>query len=60
LTTTQAAELASAAAVEQLWLMHMAPRYRGAYDQLVVEAQQRFTATYADLVTPEDPALEHA
>lgn len=49
LTAPQAAELATEAEVDQLWLMHLAPRYRGAWDALVAEAQAIFPRTFCEL-----------
>ena len=42
MTATHAAELALAARVEELVLIHFAPRYKGRYEQLLEEARAIF------------------
>jgi ribonuclease Z len=49
MTATCAAELAREAQVEQLVLMHFAPRYAGHYEELVEEARAIFPRVSADL-----------
>ena len=49
MTATQAAELARAAKVEELVLMHFAPRYAGNYAALVEEARALFPKVSAEL-----------
>jgi ribonuclease Z len=49
MTATYAAELARQAKVEQLILMHFAPRYEGRYETLVEEARAIFPRVSADL-----------
>jgi ribonuclease Z len=49
MTATQAAELAAAAQVEELVLIHFAPRYKGRYEQLLEEARAIFPKTFAEL-----------
>jgi ribonuclease Z len=49
MTATYAAELARQAKVEQLILMHFAPRYEGRYETLVEEARVIFPRVSADL-----------
>lgn len=51
MTATQAAELARAARVDQLILIHFSQRYAGKYGSLVEEAQAIFPRTTADLET---------
>ena len=60
MTATQAAELAVAARVEELVLIHFAPRYKGRYAELLAEARTIFPRTYAELGDPETfgPARE--
>ena len=53
MTATQAAELAVAARVEELVLIHFAPRYKGRYPELLAEARTIFPRTYAELGDPE-------
>jgi ribonuclease Z len=53
MTATQAAELAVAARVEELVLIHFAPRYKGRYPELLAEARAIFPRTYAELGDPE-------
>ena len=50
---TQAAVLATAARVEELVLIHFAPRYRGRYEQLLEEARGVFPRTSAELGAAE-------
>jgi ribonuclease Z len=49
MTATAAAELAKAARVEQLVLMHFAPRYAGRYEELIEEARAVFPHVSAEL-----------
>jgi ribonuclease Z len=49
MTAEQAAELATAARVEELVLIHFAPRYKGRYHQLLQEAQSIFPRAVAEL-----------
>jgi ribonuclease Z len=49
MTATHAAEFARQAKVEQLILMHFAPRYEGRYEALVEEARAIFPRVSADL-----------
>ncbi|VTR98122.1 MBL fold metallo-hydrolase [Tuwongella immobilis] len=49
MTATHAAEFAKLAKVDQLILMHFAPRYAGRYGHLVDEAKAIFPRTTADL-----------
>jgi ribonuclease Z len=49
MTAAQAAEFAGLARVDNLTLMHFAPRYAGRYDALVEEARAVFPNTSADL-----------
>jgi ribonuclease Z len=60
MTATQAAELAKAAKVDQLILIHFAQRYAGKYETLIEEAQEIFPRVSADLeterTTPGEPA----
>jgi ribonuclease Z len=49
MTATYAAELARQAEVEQLILMHFAPRYAGHYEALIEEARAIFPRVSADL-----------
>lgn len=49
MTATAAAELAREAKVEQLILMHFAPRYAGRYQELVDEARAIFPRTSAEV-----------
>lgn len=49
MTATQAAEAAKLARVEELVLIHMAPRYVGRYAELVEEARALFPKTTAEL-----------
>jgi ribonuclease Z len=49
MTATYAAEFAKQAKVEQLILMHFAPRYAGRYEALVEEARAIFPRVSADL-----------
>jgi ribonuclease Z len=49
MTATYAAEFARQAKVEQLILMHFAPRYAGRYEALVEEARAIFPRVSADL-----------
>jgi ribonuclease Z len=49
MTARQAGELASLARVEELVVMHFAPRYAGRYDALVDEARGQFANVTADL-----------
>lgn len=51
MTATQAAELAKAAKVEQLILIHFAQRYAGKYEDLITEARAIFPRVSADLDT---------
>ena len=53
MTAPQAAELAATARVEELVLIHFAPRYKGRYQQLVDEARSVFPRTWAELDDPE-------
>jgi ribonuclease Z len=57
MTAIQAAELAVAARVEELVLIHFAPRYKGRYQELVEEARAIFPRTSAELgqVGPSSP-----
>jgi ribonuclease Z len=52
MTARNAAEFARLAKVEQLILMHFAPRYAGRYEALVEEAQAIFPRASADLRFP--------
>lgn len=56
LTAPEAAQLAADAEVEQLWLMHLGPRYRGRFDALVAEARAAFPDTFAVLPAPDEEA----
>lgn len=47
MTVNHTTQLAQAACVEELVLMHFSQRYRGRYDQLLAEARQRFARTTA-------------
>jgi len=49
MTAPQAGELAKLAKVEQLVLIHFAPRYAGRYDQLINEARAVFPRVSAEL-----------
>jgi ribonuclease Z len=49
MTATAAAEFARQAKVEQLVLMHFAPRYAGHYEELIEEARAIFPRVSADL-----------
>jgi ribonuclease Z len=49
MTATQAAELAQQAKVDELVLMHFAPRYAGRYEALVEEARAIFPRVAAEL-----------
>ena len=49
MTATQAAELAVAARVEELVLIHFASRYKGRYPDLLEEARLIFARTSAEL-----------
>jgi len=49
MTATQAAEFARLAKVEELILIHFAPRYKGHYEALVEEARALFPKTSAVL-----------
>ncbi len=49
MTATHAAEFARQARVEQLILMHFAPRYAGRYEALIEEARAIFPRVSADL-----------
>lgn len=49
MTAVHAAELARAARVEELVLIHFGPRYAGRYPQLVEEAREIFPRTSAEL-----------
>ncbi len=49
MTATQAAEFATLARVEELILIHFAPRYAGRYESLIEEAHQIFPRTSAEL-----------
>jgi ribonuclease Z len=49
MTAVTAAELAKLAKVEQLVLMHFAPRYAGKYESLIEEARAVFPRVTADL-----------
>ncbi|MGP0062497.1 MAG: MBL fold metallo-hydrolase [Isosphaeraceae bacterium] len=49
MTAAQAAELAVAARVEELVLIHFAPRYKGRYPDLLAEARSIFPRTSAEL-----------
>jgi len=50
MTATQAAEVAKAAKVDELVLIHFAPRYAGRYADLVEEARAIFPKTTAEIV----------
>ena len=50
MTATQAAEFARMAKVEELILIHFAPRYKGQYEALVEEARAVFPKTSAVMV----------
>ena len=52
MTAIQAADLAVAARVEELVLIHFAPRYRGRYQELIEEARAIFPRTSAELSDP--------
>lgn len=49
MTATHAAQLADRARVDELILMHFAPRYAGNYNQLVEEAREIFPRVRADI-----------
>jgi ribonuclease Z len=49
----QAAVLAFVARVEELVLIHFAPRYEGRYQDILAEAREIFPRTYAELGDPE-------
>ncbi len=53
MTATRAAELAVAAGVDQLCLIHFSTRYRGRYQKLVDEAQAIFPKTTAEILPGE-------
>jgi ribonuclease Z len=55
MTASDAARLARLARVQELILMHFAPRYRGRYHELVEEARALFPHVSADLDEPETP-----
>lgn len=54
MTAPQAAQLASEAGVRELWLIHLGPRYKGRYPEVVREAQAVFPHTFADLHWKDD------
>jgi ribonuclease Z len=53
MTATQAAELAVAARVEELVLIHFAPRYKGRFQGLLDEARAIFPRARAELGEPD-------
>jgi ribonuclease Z len=58
MTATQAAELAKAAKVDQLILIHFAQRYAGKYEELIAEARAIFPRVSADLESERRSASE--
>jgi ribonuclease BN (tRNA processing enzyme) len=52
MTAAQAAEFATLAGVQELFLMHFAPRYAWCYQSLVEEARAVFPRVLADLDGP--------
>jgi ribonuclease Z len=48
MTASQAAEFAAEAKVDELVLIHFAPRYKGSYEELVAEAREIFPKTSAE------------